>query len=58
MEQLQKTYKKNGRSINDFKASAIMVTPSYMLNIIEEMENMGINPKETALKVGIFDVEP
>ncbi len=44
--------------INDFKATAIMVTPSYMLNIIEEMENRGIDPKETALKVGIFGAEP
>jgi len=44
--------------INDFNATAIMVTPSYMLNIIEEMENRGIDPKETALKVGIFGAEP
>ena len=44
--------------INDFKATAIMVTPSYMLNIIEEMERRGIDPKETALKVGIFGAEP
>lgn len=44
--------------INDFKATAIMVTPSYMLNIIEEMEHRGIDPKETALKVGIFGAEP
>jgi phenylacetate-CoA ligase len=29
-----------------------------MLNIIEEMENRGIDPKETALKVGIFGAEP
>lgn len=44
--------------INDFKATAIMVTPSYMLNIIEEMENRGIDPRDTALKVGIFGAEP
>jgi len=44
--------------ITDFKANIIMVTPSYMLNIIEEMENRGIDPKETALKVGIFGAEP
>jgi len=44
--------------INDFKANAIMVTPSYMLNIIEEMERRGIDPKDTALKVGIFGAEP
>ncbi len=44
--------------INDFKANIIMVTPSYMLNIIEEMENRGIDPKDTALKIGIFGAEP
>lgn len=44
--------------INDFRANVIMVTPSYMLNIIEEMENRGIDPKSTALRIGIFGAEP
>ncbi|MGZ5368731.1 MAG: hypothetical protein ACXWXV_05660 [Aeromicrobium sp.] len=36
----------------------IMVTPSYMLNIIDEMERQGIDPRSTSLKVGIFGAEP
>ena len=44
--------------LNDFKSNIIMVTPSYMLNIIEEMERRGIDPKETALEIGIFGAEP
>ncbi|MFN3566653.1 MAG: AMP-binding protein, partial [Burkholderiaceae bacterium] len=36
----------------------IMVTPSYMLAIAEEMERQGIDPKSTSLKVGIFGAEP
>ncbi len=44
--------------LNDFKSNIIMVTPSYMLNIIEEMENRGIDPKDTALEIGIFGAEP
>jgi phenylacetate-CoA ligase len=44
--------------INDFKPDIIMVTPSYMLAIAEEMERQGIDPKSTSLKVGIFGAEP
>ncbi|TVO58573.1 phenylacetate--CoA ligase PaaK [Denitromonas halophila] len=44
--------------IQDFKPDIIMVTPSYMLTILDEMERMGIDPKETSLKVGIFGAEP
>jgi len=44
--------------LNDFKSNIIMVTPSYMLNIIEEMERRGIDPRETALEIGIFGAEP
>ncbi len=44
--------------LTDFKANVIMVTPSYMLNIIEEMENRGIDPRDTALEIGIFGAEP
>lgn len=44
--------------LTDFNANVIMVTPSYMLNIVEEMERRGIDPKETALKLGIFGAEP
>ena len=44
--------------INDFKPHAIMVTPSYMLNILEEFHRQGLDPRETSLQVGIFGAEP
>ncbi len=44
--------------IQDFKPDIIMVTPSYMLAIAEEMERQGIDPRTSSLKVGIFGAEP
>ena len=44
--------------IADFKPDIIMVTPSYMLAIVEEMERQGIDAKKTSLKIGIFGAEP
>jgi phenylacetate-CoA ligase len=44
--------------INDFKPSVIMVTPSYMLAIAEEMERQGLDPKQCSLEIGIFGAEP
>jgi phenylacetate-CoA ligase len=44
--------------IVDFKPDIIMVTPSYMLAIAEEMERQGIDPKTCSLKIGIFGAEP
>jgi phenylacetate-CoA ligase len=44
--------------INDFKPDIIMVTPSYMLAIAEEMERQGLDPRRSSLKVGIFGAEP
>ncbi|OYO30948.1 phenylacetate--CoA ligase PaaK [Janthinobacterium sp. PC23-8] len=44
--------------IQDFKPSIIMVTPSYMLNIIEEFTRQGLDPADSSLKVGIFGAEP
>jgi phenylacetate-CoA ligase len=44
--------------IQDFKPNIIMVTPSYMLAIAEEMERQGIDPKTTSLEIGIFGAEP
>lgn len=44
--------------INDFKPSTIMVTPSYMLAILDEFKAQGIDPRETSLDVGIFGAEP
>ena len=44
--------------IADFKPTIIMVTPSYMLAIAEEMERQGTDPKNCSLKIGIFGAEP
>ncbi len=44
--------------IADFKPTIIMVTPSYMLAIAEEMERLGIDPRSCSLKIGIFGAEP
>jgi phenylacetate-CoA ligase len=44
--------------IADFKPDIIMVTPSYMLAIAEEMERQGIDPKSCSLSIGIFGAEP
>ena len=44
--------------IQDFRPDVIMVTPSYMLAIIDEMERQNIDPRMTSLQVGIFGAEP
>ena len=44
--------------IEDFKPEIIMVTPSYMLAIADEMERQGLDPKKSSLRVGIFGAEP
>ncbi|THC42799.1 phenylacetate--CoA ligase PaaK [Massilia sp. Mn16-1_5] len=44
--------------ICDFQPSIIMVTPSYMLNIVEEFKRQGLDPAASSLKVGIFGAEP
>ncbi len=44
--------------ITDFKPDIIMVTPSYMLTLIEAMERQGIDPKQSSLRIGIFGAEP
>jgi phenylacetate-CoA ligase len=44
--------------IVDFKPRVIMVTPSYMQAIAEEMERQGVDPKSTSLEIGIFGAEP
>jgi phenylacetate-CoA ligase len=44
--------------IRDFDPDLIMVTPSYMLNIIDEMERQGLDPQKIALRTGIFGAEP
>lgn len=44
--------------ICDFKPDIIMVTPSYMLNIVEEFTRQGLDAAASSLKIGIFGAEP
>lgn len=44
--------------ILDFQPDIIMVTPSYMLAILDEFRRQGIDPASTSLKLGIFGAEP
>ncbi len=44
--------------ITDFKPDLILVTPSYMLTLIEALAAAGIDPRGTSLKLGIFGAEP
>ena len=44
--------------IDDFKPDGIMVTPSYMLNILEQFHKAGLDPRECSLSVGVFGAEP
>jgi phenylacetate-CoA ligase len=44
--------------IQDFKPTAIMVTPSYCVSIIEKLEQQLGSARNTSLKVGIFGAEP
>ncbi|MFN3764853.1 MAG: phenylacetate--CoA ligase PaaK [Aliihoeflea sp.] len=44
--------------IEDFRASTIMVTPSYMLSILDEYRAQGLDPRQSPLQVGIFGAEP
>src|SRR5690242_16735260 len=46
------------RLIRDFEPDIITVTPSYMLAILDEFENQGVDPRTSSLKVGIFGAEP
>ncbi|WP_345109190.1 phenylacetate--CoA ligase PaaK [Streptomyces drozdowiczii] len=46
------------RLIQDFRPDIIMVTPSYMLTILDEFERQGVDPRTTSLKAGIFGAEP
>ncbi|MXN31878.1 AMP-binding protein, partial [Delftia sp. CH05] len=44
--------------IQDFRPDIIMVTPSYMQVIVEEMQRQGMDPLESSLRIGIFGAEP
>ena len=44
--------------ITDFKPDIIMVTPSYMLAILDEFRKQGLDPRKSSLRIGIFGAEP
>ncbi|MGW3956408.1 phenylacetate--CoA ligase PaaK [Streptomyces sp. NPDC004752] len=44
--------------IRDLEPRIIMVTPSYMLTLLDEFERQGVDPRGTSLRVGIFGAEP
>jgi phenylacetate-CoA ligase len=44
--------------IQDFRPDIIMVTPSYMLSIADELERQGLDPAQCSLRLGIFGAEP
>lgn len=44
--------------IQDFGATVIMVTPSYFLSVLDELERTGVDPRSTSLRVGVFGAEP
>ncbi|MDA7454632.1 MULTISPECIES: phenylacetate--CoA ligase PaaK [Planktomarina] len=46
------------RLIEDFQATGITVTPSYMLSILDEYRRQGLDPRKSPLEVGIFGAEP
>jgi phenylacetate-CoA ligase len=44
--------------ICDFEPEIIMLTPSYMLAILDEFRRQGRDPRATSLKIGLFGAEP
>ena len=44
--------------INDFEASVLCATPSYALNIAEIAQKMGVDLKQSSLRIGLFGAEP
>ena len=46
------------RLIDEFKPDVIMVTPSYMLALLDEFRTQKVDPRNSSLKIGIFGAEP
>ncbi|MCH0557248.1 phenylacetate--CoA ligase PaaK [Streptomyces sp. MUM 16J] len=44
--------------IRDLEPDIIMVTPTYMLTLLDEFERQGVDPRGTSLRVGVFGAEP
>jgi phenylacetate-CoA ligase len=46
------------RLITDLRPDIIMVTPSYMLALLDEFERQGLDARDSSLRIGIFGAEP
>jgi phenylacetate-CoA ligase len=46
------------RLICDLRPRVIMVTPTYMLTILDEFERAGLDARDSSLAIGIFGAEP
>jgi phenylacetate-CoA ligase len=44
--------------ITDFEPDIIMLTPTYMLTMIDEFARVGLDPRKSSLRLGIFGAEP
>ena len=44
--------------ISDLRPEVIMVTPTYMLTLLDEFERQGLDAAKSSLRVGIFGAEP
>ncbi|OQO92782.1 phenylacetate--CoA ligase [Saccharomonospora piscinae] len=46
------------RLIADLRPEVIMVTPTYLLTLLDEFTRQGLDPAESSLRVGILGAEP
>ena len=46
------------RLIADLRPRVIMVTPTYMLTILDEFDRAGLDARASSLEIGIFGAEP
>jgi phenylacetate-CoA ligase len=46
------------RLIDDFRPEVIMVTPSYLLALLDEFEAQGLDPRRSSLRTAILGAEP
>ncbi len=46
------------RLIRDLRPEVVMVTPSYVLALLDEFERQGLDARESSLRVGLFGAEP
>jgi phenylacetate-CoA ligase len=44
--------------LKDFQVTAICCTPSYFIHLLERAGELGVDIRETSLKVGVFGAEP